>query len=137
MVEDERAQDAAAALAASQERLRVAEVLFQTEYFRDAISRAYYAVLDGATACLAARGIQTQSHAGAIRKFSQEFIRTGSVPRQYGRWFARLETARINADYDLRKPASGEEAEAVLGMAREFVAMVEKLLLDLLNEEKT
>ena len=75
MVDDWRVKAAADSLNVGRERLRSAELLAGAGQSRDAISRAYYAVLAAAHACLAANGIRAHSHAGTIRQFSLLFSR--------------------------------------------------------------
>ena len=137
MVQDWRAKAAADGIAVSRERLRSAQILAEAGQYRDAISRSYYAVLAAANACLAARGVRTRSHAGTIAQFSLLFIQTGIIPREYGRSFARIEGQRMDADYEMSKAFSAQQAAMILGMAQEFVQRAENLLPDLLSEGKT
>lgn len=136
MVDNWRVKAAADSLNVGRERLRSAELLADAGQSRDAISRAYYAVLAAAHACLSARGIRAHSHAGTIRQFSLLFIQTGLVPRDYGRAFARIEGERMDADYEMSKQFTAEDAQIALDTARRFVAMVEGILPKLLEEDE-
>ena|SRR3989338_729562 len=83
----------------SSERLESAEALIKIENWEDSISRSYYAILDAATACLISKDVVPKSHAGAIKLFSLHFIKSGLVDQKFQRQFARIEKARIEADY--------------------------------------
>ena len=134
MVEQWRARAAANGLAISHERLRSARLLAEAGQHRDAVSRAYYAMLDSANACLAARGIRTRSHTGTITQFGLQFIKTGLIPKEYGRWLARVEGERMDADYEVAKTFTQDDAKAALRMAEDFVAAVESLVGRLLQD---
>ena len=136
MVDNWRVKAAADSLNVGRERLRSAELLADAGQSRDAISRAYYAVPAAAHGCLSARGVRAHSHAGTIRHFSLLFIQTGIVPREYGRAFARIEGERMDADYEMSKQFTAEDARVVLDIARRFVAMVEVILPKSLQEEQ-
>jgi len=69
-----------------------------------ATSRAYYAMFNAARALLWLRdGIapsESKRHASTIRKFSEQFVKTGLVPVELGRLFNEAAEARFIADYD-------------------------------------
>jgi hypothetical protein len=115
------------------ERLRTAEAALKIESYRDSISRSYYAFLDAALACLVTKDLVPQSHAGAITLFGLHFIKTGEIESKYGRWFNKIERARLEADYEHTKSFTIEEAEDALKEAKEFVRVVEELLPKLLS----
>lgn len=112
----------------ARERLESAEALLKINNFEDSISRSYYAILDAATACLVKKDVVPKSHAGAIKLFSLHYIKTGEVDKKYQRQFAKIEKARIEADYTHIREFSREESEEILSEAREFVEMAEKML---------
>ena len=67
-------------------------------------SRAYYAMFNAARALLWLRdGIEpseSKKHATTIRRFSEQFVKTGLVPAELGRLFNEAAEARFIADYD-------------------------------------
>ena len=69
-----------------------------------ATSRAYYAMFNAARALLWLRdGIEpseSKKHASTIRKFSEQFVKTGLVPVALGRLLNEAAEARFIADYD-------------------------------------
>lgn len=111
----------------AKERLESAEILLKINNFSDSISRSYYAFLDAATAALISKNIAPQSHAGAIALFGKYFVKTKIVPEKYGRWFNKIQKARLEADYRHIKKFTKEEAEEALVEAQEFVKIIEKL----------
>lgn len=64
----------------AQEKLEVAKVDFESGYYGDASSRAYYAVFHAISAVLAAKGFTFTSHAQTIGAFNREFIKVKISP---------------------------------------------------------
>lgn len=114
----------------AEERLDSARVLLEKGNLEDSISRSYYAVLDAASACLIKKDIVPQSHTGAMRLFSLHYIKPGRVDQKYQRQFAKIEKARIEADYTHLRSFTREEAAEILKEAGEFVTMVKALTRD-------
>ncbi len=112
-------------LKSARERLESADVLLSIGNHEDAISRAYYAILDAASAFLITKDVIPKSHSGAIKLFSLHFIKTGEVDQKYQKQFARIEKARIEADYTHLRTFERDEASAICKEAEEFVHMAE------------
>ena len=60
--------------AKAHERLESAQALHDIANYDDAISRAYYAILDAARAALVVEKVYPKSHAGTIQKFTEYLI---------------------------------------------------------------
>ncbi len=113
------------------ESLEAARVLLENGFYRDAISRAYYAMFYAASALLRAKGVVTKSHRGVIAKFGLEFVNTGIVEKYYAKALSLAETSRERADYDPTYRPSEEEAESIVEDAERFIERVEKALEEL------
>ena len=110
-------------LASSEARLRAARILLDAQQWADAVSRAYYAVLDAATACLVQRDILPKSHEGTMTLFSQHYVKPGVVEARFADIFKRIRKARLEADYRHEQTLTREDAERACMQAAEFVAM--------------
>lgn len=115
-------------LAEAAERLESANALIKIGNFKDSISRSYYAILDAATACLIKKDILPKSHSGAIKLFSMHYIKTGKVDAKYQMQFARIEKARLEADYTHTRRFTKEEAIEIYHEADQFIQMATKIL---------
>ncbi|WP_297480702.1 HEPN domain-containing protein [Thermococcus sp.] len=113
------------------ESLDAAELLLEKGFYRDALSRAYYAMFYAASALLRARGIITKSHRGVIAKFGLEFVTEGTIEKYYARALSLAESLRERADYDATFRPGKEEAEELVEDARAFVERIEKALEEL------
>ncbi|WP_240922723.1 HEPN domain-containing protein [Thermococcus sp. Bubb.Bath] len=108
--------------------LNAAEILLEQGFYRDAMSRAYYAMFYAASALLRAKGIITKSHRGVIAKFGLEFVTDGTIEAYYAKALGLAETLRERADYDVTFRPEVEEAEEVVADAHRFVERIEKVL---------
>ena len=116
------------ALKQAKERIESAETLLKIRNYRDAMSRAYYAFFDAASAALLTKGLVAKTHHGLIILFEKHFIKTKEVPMKIGRWLAKAKQAREEADYERRKEISQESVKTAVQSAKEFVKEIEKLI---------
>jgi uncharacterized protein (UPF0332 family) len=109
-----------ALLKMSRQNLLDAQTLLKSEGYRSAISRAYYMFLDLAKAALLTKGIVTQSHVGAVKKFGEILVKPGIIKGNYGRAFRRALETRLEADYEALREFTQEDAEELIKEAEEF-----------------
>lgn len=81
-----------------------------------------------AQACLASKSIESRTHRGVIQLFSQHFIQTGELPKDFSQLLRETYTLRQVSDYD-DDEVTDEQATSVLEAARSFVNRAEQLLL--------
>lgn len=112
----------------SADNLKDAKMLFSSNSFRGAISRAYYVFFDTAKAALLTKDIVVQSHAGAITKFGEYFVKAGLIKGDYGRAFNQALEIRIEADYEALREFSREEAQELIDKAEKFYDEVSRII---------
>lgn len=83
------------------EALDAARLLLETEHYRGAINRAYYAIFYGILGLLVTRELGTSSHSGALTLFSREFIKTDLLPRRLSKLARHAFDARRHVDYEM------------------------------------
>lgn len=112
------------------ERLKDAEGMFSLGRYAGTVNRTYYAMFEAASAILASRGLEFDSHRAVIAKFGELLVKGGKVESRFGRFLARAFELREDADYaiDTRAEIPQNTAEAELRKAQEFVAMAEDLI---------
>ncbi|MDX1547610.1 MAG: HEPN domain-containing protein [Rhodothermales bacterium] len=108
--------------------LGAAAVLREHGYLADAASRAYYAIFTAARAALLAQDIEARTHNGVRRAFSDQFVRTGAVEEDLGRWFSRAEQFRTLADYDPDALVDPEEVDTLMTLSEAFISTIEALV---------
>ncbi len=114
----------------SEEKLAAANALVESQFFDDAISRAYYAMFHAASAVLLTEGISVDSHSALKAMFGLHLVETGRIARQYGKWLSRLKDDRENGDYDIYTDFSVGEAGEALQIAERFLSEMKRFLRD-------
>ena len=109
----------------AKEKLKVARVDLDANFYNDSISRAYYAVLYAADAALATKGFVAKSVEGTNSLFGYHFIKKGLVDAKFKGLVKRAKDARVKADYNHKVKFNREDAEYWLGRAKEFVEAID------------
>ena len=108
--------------------LGAAEVLMQSGYSEDSVSRSYYAVLHAAKAALFVHDIDASSHAGVNRMFSLHLVRSDEIEKKWAKVLSETVDDRLDADYGLTDRFSAEVAQSVYERAKAFVDRVREYL---------
>jgi uncharacterized protein (UPF0332 family) len=64
------------------------------------INRLYYAAYYAVMALLLESNLKPTTHNGAKSNFTEHFIKTNRIPKEYGRVYSQLFTWRQKGDYD-------------------------------------
>lgn len=75
-------------------------ILIAANRLNGAANRMYYAVFHAVCALLINDGHQVNTHKGSHALFSQHYIKTGILPREYGQLYNQLQTMREESDYN-------------------------------------
>jgi uncharacterized protein (UPF0332 family) len=110
-------------LSRAREELAAAQVLADSGFRAQAISRAYFSAFYAAEAALSSIGETRSKHAGVIAAFGKLFVRERRFPEAEGRVLRSLFERRNEADYAHVAVPSEEVAEAIADATR-FVAAV-------------
>lgn len=113
------------------ESLRAAELLATNELLDFAASRAYYTMFYVAEAFLLNKGLTFSSHAAVISAFGRDFTRTGLVPVEFHRYLIDAQDLRNQGDYDIDSAITEDEANELIGKAKQFLELAQRLLGDL------
>ncbi len=112
-------------LATAQERLRAAKSLLRDGFYKDAVTRSYYAAFAAMRALLALKRLDSKSHKGVIQLFNERYVKTGLFGKDSAALTGRAKTFRELADYDELATIAPENARREYAAAK-FVAAVEK-----------
>ena len=104
------------------------EVLVGANRLNGAANRMYYAVFHAVCALLINDGIQVNTHRGSHALFSQHYIKTGILPREYGQLYNQLQTMREESDYNCAYEVEMDELQQRLEPARRLIEDIEKLV---------
>ncbi len=108
--------------------LKRSQSLFAEGGYRQAISRAYYAIFAVATAALLTQHVTRKRHSGVESAFHQFLVKPGPIEPEYGTIYIRAFRARQDADYADTMDFTEASAHQVLSDAEKFVARIEEYL---------
>ncbi len=115
-------------LNATTERLRSAQVLLNDGFYKDSISRSYYAMFTAIRALLATEGQDFSKHSGVISYFQREYVKTGKFDKKYSKYVSKAFQIRNNTDYADFFIVSKVDAEEQLNRALELCQAIEKFI---------
>lgn len=87
-------------IARAKETFQDAQILAERERWNSAINRLYYAAYYAIMALLLHSELKPTTHNGAKSNFSEYFIKTGEIEKEYGKIYSQLFTWRLKGDYD-------------------------------------
>lgn len=115
----------------AQYRLEKADLMLHTairdmeaEDFASANNRAYYSIFHAMRAVLALTGEDYKKHSAVIAKFSQQYLKTDIIPRNYGKLITNASLIRNRSDYEDFYICSIEDTERLIEGAKAFLASV-------------
>ncbi len=100
--------------------LHSAELLLDNGDYESSVSRSYYAMFYCVQALLLTKGLTASSHGGLNTVFSEQFVKTGLLPKHMSRELNRAFEKRQLGDYESVFVLSEDEAKEVLEKARDF-----------------
>ncbi|MCK9311897.1 MAG: HEPN domain-containing protein [Acholeplasmataceae bacterium] len=80
--------------------LEDARILADNRRWNSAINRLYYASYYAVTALLLDADLNPSTHNGAKSNFTEHFIKTNRIDKEYGKIYSQLFTWRQKGDYD-------------------------------------
>lgn len=104
------------------------EVLRQAGKWNGAANRVYYSVFHAVNALLINDGIQTVRHKSSHALFSQNYIKTGKLPLQFGKLYNNLQTLREKSDYNCFYDVDEQDINEGTELARRFIEEIGKLI---------
>lgn len=93
-----------------------------------AASRAYYGFFYAMEAALLSIGVTCSTHGGVLAEFSKCFIKTGTLPADFGAKAARLFRERQTGDYEFDISVTFSDAEEDVDIASIMVSAIEKVM---------
>ena len=103
-------------------------ILISANRLNGAANRMYYAVFHAVCALLINDGIQVNNHRASHALFSQHYIKTGILPKDYGQLYNQLQTMREESDYNCAYDVEMDELQQRLEPARQLFDDIEKMV---------
>ncbi|MCU0390176.1 MAG: HEPN domain-containing protein [Thermoflexibacter sp.] len=112
-----------------------ASLLFTHQSYKASVNRAYYCIFHCVEAFLYVLDVHAKTHEGVIRKFSELYIKTGILDKNWSDIFKNTFNKRQSADYDISMTLSQKEAQDVLEQAESFLGMTKQYFENLEKRE--
>jgi uncharacterized protein (UPF0332 family) len=112
----------------AEESLSAAKVLFDSNFYGFAASRAYYAMFYVAQAFLEGDEVAFSKHSAVIGAFGRLFAQTGRVPAKFHRYLIEAQELRNLGDYTYCESVTEEQARDQIRKAEEFVDLGRRIV---------
>lgn len=96
--------------------------------FASANNRAYYCVFHAMRAVLALDGVDYKKHSAVIARFTQDYLKTERLSREYGKLISNASLIRNRSDYEDFYICSVEDTKRLVDGAAGFYDAVEAFL---------
>ncbi len=123
-----KAEHVEARMAMAHDKLELARRIIKDGFYRDVISKAYYAMFYASKALLLELGEDPHKHKGVVSLFDERIAKIGLSAPKYGALLSDYLKLRIDADYEDEFRATKEKAEDAISKADDFVAEAKKIL---------
>jgi len=112
----------------AREALDEAKMLFEAGHLHTYVNRLYYACFYAMSALLLTKGLSTSKHTHLRALLHREFIRPGSIPAEYGKFFDLLFNNRQKGDYSDLVVFEADQVKTWLAQTEAFVEFVTGLI---------
>ena len=112
----------------SGETLEEAKVMIQTSHLYGAANRIYYACFYAVSALLLSRNLSSPKHSGVLSLFNKNFVKTGLISVELGRFYSRLFDSRLESDYADLVTIDRVEVQDDIKTAEIFISAVKSLI---------
>jgi len=107
-----------------------AQILADNEKWNSAINRLYYAAYYAVIALLLNSDLKPTTHNGAKSNFSEYFVKTGKIDKEFGLIFSQLFTWRQKGDYDDLFDFQEEKVLPYFEPVKKLILEVERLIAE-------
>lgn len=125
---EERTTIVALELKKARETYEELSILIGANRLNGAANRMYYAVFHAVSALLINDGHEVNTHKGSHALFSQYYIKTGVLPKEYGQLYNQLQTMREESDYNCAYDIEIDELQQRLEPAKRLIEDIENIV---------
>lgn len=105
-----------------------AQILAEREKWNSTINRLYYSAYYAVMALLLDSDLKPATHNGAKSNFSEYFIKTGKIAKEYGKLYSQLFTWRQKGDYDDFFDFNKDKVLPYFEPVNKLISMIEKMI---------
>lgn len=111
-------------------------ILAEKHKWNSAINRLYYAAYYAIIALLLNNDLNPTTHNGAKSNFTEHFIKTNIIAKEYGKVYSQLFTWRQKGDYDDLFDFTQEKVEPYFKPVSELIELIKKLIVENNSDKK-
>ena len=104
----------------ARECLDDAKLLLENKRLHSAVNRIYYALFYQVSALLLAKGLSFYKHSGVLAAFNKEFVKTGIIDKELGKFYNRMFEHRRSGDCGELVEFEGEDVRKWLRQLKIF-----------------
>lgn len=105
-----------------------AQILAERNKWNSTINRLYYSVYYAVMALLLDSDLNPATHNGAKSNFSEHFILTNKIPKDFGKIYSQLFTWRQKGDYDDMFDFDKDKVMPYFKPVNELIDLIEKTI---------
>ena len=110
------------------------------KYIKDAtlestVNRIYYAMFYAVSALLMAKELSSSKHSGILAVFNKEIVNKGFIKRLWGEFYSDMFKRRQKGDYQDFVKFEKQDVEEWLKKAEEFINIIDKLALEVIEKK--
>ena len=128
LTDDERSTLVKLEIRKAQETYEEIAILTAANKWNGAANRLYYAVFHAINALLIHDGHSVNTHQGSHAIFNLYYIKTGLLPRDFGRLYNQLQTMREECDYNCAYDISSDELIEKIEPARQLIEKITEMV---------
>ena len=115
-------------IANAKKTLKEVSILIENELWNTAVNRLYYACFYAVTALLHNFELDAKTHSGVQNVFGLNFIKTGIISIESGKFFTTIFEMRQDADYEDLVEYEKEDVMNLLEPTNLLIAQIENVL---------
>jgi uncharacterized protein (UPF0332 family) len=108
------------------ETFKDAQILAENGRWNSCINRLYYSAYYAVMALLLNSDLKPTTHTGAKSNFSEHFILSNLIPKEFGKMYSQLFTWRQKGDYDDLYDFDSEKVIPYFEPVDQLISLIEK-----------
>src|SRR3989339_178416 len=113
----------------AKETIEDARIALESERFRNALNRIYYAIFYMVSALSLKNGFSTSKHKQLMGWFVKNYVSTGIIKPEFSNIYKRAYERRQESDYDDVLEFDKNQVESHFSDMLQFVSEIEKIIL--------
>ncbi len=128
MTEEEKLEMVSYRINRAKETLQEVQLHIRNELWITAINRIYYACYYAVSALLLKNDFKVQTHAGTRQMFGLNFVKSGIISKESGKFYSDIFDMRHSGDYDDFVDFTKEDVLEALTPANDLISSIELLI---------